>query len=194
MFFPLRAVGARAFGRHTHLKGPEEMTHVMTTRLGRGGVVAAAAAGLGLAAPAYAQNTTLSVSATVTPNCTVSTNAISFGNVNTISGSNVDGTGGLNVVCTNGTGWTARAGVGSGTGASFTGRRMTDGSNILSYNLFTDAGRTSVWGDGTGSTAAFTGTGTGSTQAFTIYGRVASGQTSAPAGSYADSVSVTVSY
>ena len=47
---------------------------------------------------------------------------------------------------------------------------------------------------GTGSTATIGDTGTGSAQAVTIYGRVGSGQTSAPAGSYADTVSVTVTY
>lgn len=155
-----------------------------------------AAAVFAFATPAFAATTssTLNVSATVTANCTVSTSALAFGNVNTINGSVVDGSGGLSVTCTNGTGWSAAAGVGAGTGASFSARRMTSGSNTLSYNLFTDSGRTTVWGDGTGSTSALTGTGTGGAQSVTVYGRVASGQTSVPVGSYADTVAVTVTY
>ena len=71
---------------------------------------------------------------------------------------------------------------------------MTSGSNLLSYNLYTDSARTSVWGDGTGSTNTIGGTGTGGSQAVTVYGRVSLGQTGVPAGSYADTVAVTITY
>ena len=148
------------------------------------------------AAPAFAStaSSTLNVDATVTANCTVSTSAISFGNVNPISGSNVDASGGITVTCTNGTAWTAAAGVGSGTGASFASRKMSSGGNSLAYNIYTDSGRTSVWGDGTGSTATLGNTGSGAAQSVTVYGRVGSGQTAVPPGSYADTVAVTVTY
>lgn len=161
---------------------------------------AALAAGLTLAAvcaaPASAATVggTLNTSATVTANCTVSTSAVAFGSVNAISGSNVDASGGLSVTCTNGTAWAASAGVGAGSGASFTGRRMTGGANLLGYNLYTSNAYSTVWGDGTASTATIGGTGSGSAQSVTIYGRVASGQTSVPAGSYADTVAVTITY
>ena len=145
---------------------------------------------------AFAQTTngTLNVSATVTANCTVSTTPLAFGNVNTLSGSNVDGTGGISVTCTNGTSWEASAGIGSGTGASFNSRVMADGSDLLTYNLYTNAARNAIWGDGTGSSSTISSTGSGVAQNVTIYGRVGSGQTTAPAGSYADTVAVTVSY
>jgi spore coat protein U-like protein len=145
-------------------------------------------------ASAQPASSTLSVNATVTANCTVSTNSLSFGNVNTISGANFDQSGGINVLCTNGTPWEASAGLGAGTGASFASRVMTSGVNTLSYNLYTDAARSTVWGDGTGTTAELAGTGSGSLQTVTVYGRVGSGQSSVPAGVYADTVSVTVSY
>ena len=153
-----------------------------------------AAALLPGAAHADTASSTLSVSATVTANCTVSTSALAFGNVNTLSGTNVDGSGGLSVTCTNGTAWTASAGVGAGSGASFAARRMSAGGDLLNYNLYTNSARSTVWRDGTASTATVGGTGSGTTQAVTIYGRVNSGQTSAPAGSYADTVAVTVTY
>jgi spore coat protein U-like protein len=136
----------------------------------------------------------MSVTATVTANCTVSTTALAFGNVNTISGSNVDSTGSLSITCTNGTAWAASAGVGSGSGASYANRRMTAGANLLNYNIYTTAARTTVWGDGTSSTATIGGSGTGGAQSVTVYGRVGSGQTSVPAGAYADTVAVTVTY
>lgn len=146
--------------------------------------------------PALAATTssTMSVTATVTANCVVSTSALAFGNVNTISGTNVNGTGGLTITCANGTPWSAAAGVGAGSGASYTNRRMTSGANLLNYNIYTTVARTTVWGNGTGGTAAIAGTGSGVAQAVTVYGRVASGQTGVPAGAYADTVAVTVTY
>ena len=137
----------------------------------------------------------LGVSATVTSNCAVSTSAIAFGSVNVTNGVNVDGTGGVSVTCTSGTAWAASANAGVGTGATLAVRKMTSGANLLDYAIYTDSARTSVWGDGAlGETATISGTGSGVAQANTIYGRVPSGQTSLPAGSYADTVSVTVTY
>lgn len=152
---------------------------------------AVAAPGTAVAATA---SSTMSVTATVTANCTVSTTALAFGNVNTLSGSNVDSTGGLSIRCTNGTAWSASSGVGSGSGASYASRRMTLGANLLTYNIYTTATRTIVWGNGTAGTQAIAGTGTGVAQAVTVYGRVGLGQTSVPAGAYADTVAVTVTY
>ena len=149
------------------------------------------------AAPAYAQtaSSNLGVSATVTDNCTVSTSPVAFGNVDATSGANVDATGGISVTCTNGTAWSASADAGAGTGAPLASRKLADGANLLNYSLYTEATRTTLWGDGVGgTTATIDGTGTGVAQASTIYARVPSGQTSVPAGSYADTVAVTVTY
>jgi spore coat protein U-like protein len=145
-------------------------------------------------ASAATVGTTLNVDATVTANCTVSAAAISFGNVNPISGSDYDAAGGITVTCTQGTGWTATAGVGAGSGASYAARRMTFGASTLNYNIYTDALRTNVWGDGTGTTVTIANSGTGAAQAVTLYGRVPSGQTTVPPGGYADTVAVTVTY
>jgi spore coat protein U-like protein len=155
---------------------------------------ATAIAGLALAAaPAYATTatSTLDVSATVTSSCAVTTSALDFGNVDVTSGSNADGTGSISVTCTNGTAWAAAADAGAGTGATVASRKMTSGANLLNYALYSDSSRTTVWGDGVGET--IDGTGTGTAQSTTIYGRVPSGQT-VPAGGYADTVNVTVTY
>lgn len=156
----------------------------------------AIAALLPFTAPAQAGtvSSNLAVNATVTANCTVSTSALNFGSVDTLSASPVDGSGGISVTCTNGTGWTAAADIGGGSGASFASRRMSQGANLLSYNLYTDAARSNVWGDGSGSTVTIGNTGTGAVQNVTVYGRIPGSQSSAPAGAYADTVSVTVTY
>lgn len=157
-----------------------------------------AAAGAALAAsPADAAETTsnLSVTATVTGNCSVDTTPVAFGNVDVTAGSNVDATGTLSVTCTSGTAWTATADEGTGSSATFANRQMANGTNLLNYGLYTNSTRTMVWGDGLlGATTAFSGTGSGAAQTNTIYGRVPLGQTSVPAGSYADTVTVTVTY
>jgi len=157
-------------------------------------LVASALAAFPAAALADSTSADLTVEATVQANCTVSTSKLDFGTVNPLSGSNVNGTGGISVTCTNGTGWTASANIGSGSGASFSARRLTSSTGTLNYNLYTDNTYATVWGDGTGSTGTMTGTGTGSAQSRTVYGRIGSGQTTARPGSYADTVSVTISY
>jgi spore coat protein U-like protein len=136
----------------------------------------------------------LEVSATVTANCAVSTSPIAFGNINVTSNSNVDAAGSLSVTCTNGTPWSAAADAGSGSGADLSLRKMTSGSNLLNYVLYTDSNRTSLWGDGVEGTSTVDGTGSGIAQSRSIYGRVPAGQTGVLAGDYADTVTVTVTY
>jgi spore coat protein U-like protein len=147
------------------------------------------------AAPANAATTSnnLGVSATVRANCTLSTSPVAFGTLDVTSGTNTDATGGISVVCTKGTAWSASANGGSSAGATPITRKMASGADLLNYDLYTNSTRTTIWGDGVaGST--ITGTGTGIAQASTIYGRVPLGQTTVPAGSYADTVAVTVTY
>lgn len=149
-----------------------------------------------LATPAHAGtvSSNLAVSATVNANCTISTTPLDFGSIDALTGAAVNGTGGISVACTNGTSWTAAASVGSGSGATFAVRKMSDGSDTLNYTLYTDGTRTTVWGDGTGGSGTIGNTGTGSTQNVTVYARIAAGQTSVPAGDYDDTVSVTITY
>jgi spore coat protein U-like protein len=156
--------------------------------------VGTAAALFATPAAAGSQNANLGVSATVNAKCTISTTALAFGSIDTLSASAVTGTGGVAIACTNGSTWTATADAGTGAGATFASRRMTSGANTLSYSLFTDAGRTTVWGDGTNSSGVITSTGTGTAQNITIYGQIPGSQTGVPAGSYADTVAVTVTY
>jgi spore coat protein U-like protein len=163
----------------------------------RRGAAAAVLTVVFAAAPAFATDATssLEVNATVTANCTVSTDPLAFGNVDVTSGQAAQGTGSVSVTCTNGTAWTAAADAGAGEGADRSTRKMADGANLLNYGLFTDAAHTQLWGDGVeGATATFTGTGTGTAQIKTVYGLISAGQTGVPAGAYADTVQVTVSY
>jgi len=163
----------------------------------RSAFILAGSAAVSLGAPTGAlagtQSTNMGVSATVTANCTISTTPVAFGSVDTLAG-NHDATGSVSISCTNGAPWSATANAGAGSGATLPVRRMTSGANTLAYSLYIDSSHASIWGSGSGGTSAVTGTGSGSAQSFTIYGRVPSGQSSVPAGTYTDTVSVTVTY
>lgn len=146
--------------------------------------------------PAAAQSTdTVAVSATVTQNCVINASALAFGDVNTLSGAAVDASGTIDVTCTSETPWTASADAGQTEGATLGARKLLNGTNELSYALYADAARTSLWGDGVAeASTTLADVGTGSSQVKTFYGRIAASQTSAPAGVYNDTVTVTVAY
>lgn len=146
--------------------------------------------GLALAQTA---NDTFAVTAEVIDACDITANDLDFGNYSAISGSNVDASSTLDVTCTNGTSYAIALNVGTTSGGAFTARLMTDGSNTLNYNLYTSTARTSVWGDGTGATLTISGTGSGSLQSLTVYGRVPASQ-NVPVGSYADTVTATITF
>jgi spore coat protein U-like protein len=157
--------------------------------------MAIVAAGFGQTASAATATANLGVSATVTNNCTISTAALAFGSydpVGTHASTNLDGTGTVIVACTKGA--VATVGLGLGSNASGSTRRMTDGaSEFLTYELYQDAGRTTVWGN---SGAGLYSPGAAPSKAarnFTVYGRVASNQDVA-AGSYSDTVVATVNF
>lgn len=130
--------------------------------------------------------------------------ALSFGVVNPIAGQNVDAAAQIDVLC-----WTTLA-IGSTTGAyeirlsagagSFAQRRMSDGAgHWLDYNLYRDAARTQVWGDGAGATVVYLSGDflltllQSHSVTLDVFGRVpASGLASATPGSYADAITVTI--
>jgi spore coat protein U-like protein len=151
------------------------------------------------ATPAFASEvqTNLAVTATITTNCAVSSSPVAFTNTDITAGGFHDtGQGEVSVTCTVATPWSVSAGPGLGSGATSMLRKMSDGSgNLLKYVLFSNAGRTTIWGgQGVQFTSAIAGEGTGSAQLLPIYGRIAGAQDALPAGDYADTVAVTVTY
>lgn len=131
------------------------------------------------------------VTATVPAQChTYLTTDLDFGNVAGSINSAIDGTSNFSMTCTHRTSW--NIGLNNGSNANGTTRRMRQGTQYVNYELYRDSARTSRWGSTIG-TDTTNGTGTGSTQSLTIYGRVPAGQTP-PAGSYNDTVTVTITY
>lgn len=155
----------------------------------------AAFAGGSLAGPVLAAqvNSNLSVTITITNECTAgATSPVNFGSRGVLN-ANFDATGTISVTCTTSAPYTIGLGVGTGSGATLTARKMTGpGSATVTYQLFRDAARSLNWGDiASGDTLA--GTGSGSAQTIDVYGRVGS-QTTPPAGTYDDTVLVTFDY
>jgi spore coat protein U-like protein len=146
------------------------------------------------AAPAATDTTTFTVTANIVADCNLSATNLSFGTYDAASGSPLDATSAVSVYCSNGLSYDVALNIGSG-GGTFVTRTLADGGNTLNYNLYSNAGRSTIWGDGTGSTAIVSGSGTGLLSAVThnVYGRVASGQDRA-VGSYASTITVTVTF
>jgi len=160
------------------------------------GVLAAAALAALLSpddASAATATTTFNVTATVVAVCTVQATDVSFGSYLASTGSATTAQGSVSATCSNGSAYTIALDAGQASGATVANRSMTSSGNKLSYGLYTTSGHTTLWGDGTLSTATVGGTGNGSAQTQTVYGQISAGQY-VTAGSYADVVTVTVSY
>jgi spore coat protein U-like protein len=136
---------------------------------------------------------TFNVSATVLTSCTIAVLPLAFGNYDPASGTDDDATTTATVTCTGASSYTIAMNVGIGSGATFATRKMTSGAATLDYSIYTDAARTTVWGDGTSSTSTVAGTGILGISTHTVYGRIPAGQ-SVDAGLYNDTITVTLTY
>lgn len=118
--------------------------------------------------------------------CTLNVQSVIFGSYNVFENTHLDGAGNVSVVCDVATSYTISLSPGNGT---YTNRILLSGQNELVYNLFIDAARTLVWGDGTGSSSMVSALSTNSNH--TIYGRIPARQ-NVHVGNYIDSITVTL--
>ena len=130
----------------------------------------------GLASPAEATD------------CAISPDSVAFGNYDPLSPVAHDGVGNVAINCSAPTSFTISLGPGNG---SVEQREMWGGSSEMRYNLYTDAARMLVWGDGMG--AGNTVSDTAQSGNYAVYGRIPARQNLA-AGVYADVVVVTITY
>jgi len=144
------------------------------------------------ASDAATATATLKVQLTVTSSCVInSASTLNFGSQGVLI-ANVDNTSTLQVQCTNTTPYNIGLDAGQGTGATVAVRKMTSGASTINYSLYSDTGRTTVWGNTVG-TNTVAGTGNGASQSYTVYGRVPP-QTTPAAATYTDTITVTVTY
>lgn len=138
-------------------------------------LLAAAAPGAGLAAP----------------KCNFgAASSLGFGAYDPISASAVDGTSTLTYQCP--PGQAVRITLDTGSSGTFAARTMRQGAEVLLYNLYLDAARTTIWGDGSGGSSPGPGVTTraGSTTTAWVFGRI-DGSQDAVAGAYSDTIRVT---
>jgi spore coat protein U-like protein len=146
--------------------------------------------------------TTFQVTASVLARCLVSASPLAFGNYDPGVAA-IDQTTTVSVRCTRGTAFNVGMNAGLAPTASVTTRRMRSAgtpANELEYSLFSNAARTTNWGNTVG-TDTVTGTGNGialaNAVAMTVYGRIpdsTANQNAAVAADYADTITVTVTY
>ena len=130
--------------------------------------------------------------------CTVSATGVAFGSYNILSASPSDAAGSVRVVCTLSAALSGSFTIDLSTGASnsYTNRTLRNGANSLVYNLYTSAGRTQDWGNGTGSSVRVTQSFTGLLvvdRTVPVYGRIPARQ-NVRGGAYSDTIVVTVAY
>jgi spore coat protein U-like protein len=149
-------------------------------------------------AAAATASATMTVSVTVASSCIVSANPLSFGTYFPGEGG-MSGSTTLAIRCTQGAPFSVALNAGAG-GGTVTQRLMSMGASTLQYNLYTTAAHTTVWGDGTQSTATVSGTGrglqNGAAITQTVYGQVPDtpANVDLTPGLYTDTITVTVSY
>jgi spore coat protein U-like protein len=157
--------------------------------------------GLGpLAAVAGTATANLNVTLTITAACTINATTLAFPSTDGISLTTTPITASttVSVTCTSGSPFT----IGMGQGNNYSGgNRMASSGNYIPYGLYTDSAWTDAWttttennGCSGPANSCYVGTGTGSAQSVTIYGKVPTLATAPTAGSYTDTVLMTITY
>jgi spore coat protein U-like protein len=164
-------------------------------------VIGALASIVPIVADAATAGSNFNVTASIQKNCAISNGGgnVAFGAYTPATGART-GSATVRVRCTIGTIFSVA--LSTGQEGSYAPRKMKDASNRkLEYNLYTTNAYSTVWGNGTGGTATQSGTGAGMGMpravSFTVYGQLpdnAANQAAAPSNSYADTITVTVTY
>ena len=130
----------------------------------------------------------LLVAARAEADCAISTTPVAFGTYNVFSATPRDANGTVQINCTPRE--DIQVTLSRGSSSVFNPRTLRSGTNIVNYNLFRDAARTQIWGDGTAGTFTVTGNNVRNTT-LTIFGRVPALQ-DATIGNYSDTIVATV--
>ncbi len=120
--------------------------------------------------------------------CDVSADGVSFGNYDIFSEQSLDGAGSISVTCDVSATYSIALSPGGG---SYGARRMSFGPQTLDYNLYDNATRSVIWGDGSAGTAVVSNTAMVATH--TVYGRIPARQ-NVHVGNYTDSITVTLTF
>lgn len=137
-------------------------------------------------------NLYIGVNATSPSGCSMNITSASNMDFGTTSSLNkeVNSSSAIQLECPSNTQW--QLALNNGLNAVGTTRRMRNQSNYVRYELYQDSARTKRWGN-TANSDTYTGNGGAATIVVPVYGRVPT-QSNVPAGSYSDTITVTLSY
>ena len=127
--------------------------------------------------------------------CTISTTPLVFGAYDVFAVTPLDSAGSVTFHCT-ATDKDIVITLDRGGAPTFNPRRMLNGAEQLTYNLYLDAARTTIWGDGTGGTQTFANhnpQGNNRDIVLPIFGRIPAGQ-DVRAGTYTNTISATIQF
>ena len=152
-----------------------------------------AALGSTTAAFAGTASTTLPVSAIVLENCTVVASPLAFGALTDVGAADVDSSALLTLACTPNADFYIA--MDNGLNAVSGARRMKSATaaEFLPYEIYTNTARTQRWGSTSG-TDTVAGTAPLGVATFTAYGRIPQGVSAVSAGSFSDTVTVTINF
>jgi len=151
--------------------------------------------GLGLAGQALAvpgSESQFQITASVAGSCTISAGDVVLGDYD--SGAGVTGTGTISYQCTPNTSPSIGLDSGQYGAGDVTRRNLFDGAHSLAYQIYSDAGYSSVWGNGTNGASPLSVSGDGNADNASMYIEVFSGQTQLNVGTYTDSVTAEIDW
>jgi len=163
-------------------------------------LLAAALAAALVAVPCAGQATNvtanLQVQITLVASCAISATTLNFGSGVGLLTSAVNGSTTVSVTCSNSTPYTVSLDGGNVSGSTVATRLMAgtatgNTGTTIQFQLYSDSGRTTVWGNTSGNWVS--GTGNGSAQTLNVYGQVPT-QTTPKPDTYQTTVTATVSY
>ncbi|WP_180937443.1 Csu type fimbrial protein [Herbaspirillum seropedicae] len=132
--------------------------------------------------------------------CSASSSPVSFGLYDPQSSATIDNAGSISVTCQATVSllmaYTVK--LSSGNSGALSQRKMLSGANSLNYQVYTDAARSSIWGDGSSGTSFISDAYllqvlTPVVRHYTVYGRVPGSQ-NVKAGSYLDTLTILITY
>jgi spore coat protein U-like protein len=137
---------------------------------------------------------TTSVFAQLAPSCTISVTSVAFGSYNVFTTTPADSTGTITYRC-NSAAANISIALSDGSSSTSSPRTMRKGTEVLNYNLYQNAARTNIWGDGTGGTLIYTQGNPPNNQnvSVTVHGRIPA-QQDVSAGNYTDTVSAVINF
>jgi spore coat protein U-like protein len=124
----------------------------------------------------------------------VSVTGVSFGTYDVFASGSTDSAGSLSYSCSGGA--TVTIALSLGNAPSYDPRLLLKlGGATIDYNLYLDAARNTIWGDGVGLTGLYgpIAPADGVTVTVPIFGRIPAGQ-DASVGAYTDTITATINY